>query len=135
MDTSSFANNPGIIDERSIKRCRNEPRRRFPATSGIYSNQPKPLADRTSDIVVCKKQKTSYRLTKTVSSVWLFFILFMPGLFAVTALRLPNLFWNILLALAVIISANVLPGLYSYYRTEFEKVEEEKPGAEEKDSL
>lgn len=74
-------------------------------------------------------------MTKTVPSVWFYFIVFVPGLFVVTTLRLPNLFLGILLALAVVILANVLPGLYSYYRTEFEKVEEEKPGAEEKDAL
>lgn len=89
-----------------------------------YARQPKRLVDRNSALIICKKSGTRYRVVQTAHSAWLYYLILLPGFYMIFTYRYPNFVVGLLLAIAVGFLADVLPGLYSYYRTTFEEVRE-----------
>lgn len=92
-----------------------------------YVLQTKWMADPSADTVVCKNQKALYRVTKTAYSGWIASIIGIAGVCIILSLRLPHFAWDLLLALAVGLLGEILAGIYSYFRTEFEEIGEKRP--------
>ncbi len=83
--------------------------------------EPEPFFNKTSGVVICKRENSSYRIIKSCNVAWLYGIMFAGGLAASFLLTLPKLY-NALLLFCTLLLGFGLPALYSYYRTEFEKL-------------
>lgn len=80
------------------------------------------MADPSTDTMVSKKQKAVYRVTRATYSGWISSMIGTLGVCTILFLPLSHVAWIILLVLAVFLLSEILSGIYSYYRTVFEKV-------------